>query len=314
MRLSSFLAHFHHGAAAGLAHGGVWGRRCWAGGLALAWLAALTLTGCGPASPAEPPVEPPARPQRIVSLDYCADQFVLKLADRAQIAAVSIDADADFSFMRAAVGDLPQARATGEDVLARRPDLVVRSYGGEANIGALLGRAGVPVAQLGWAGDFQGVRANIRAMAAAFGHPERGEALIAEMDARLAAAAAPAGRDAPRALYLTPAGFTTGEGSLVHEMLETAGLRNFETEPGWRPIPLERLARERPDMVVAAFFESRTNLVDSWSAARHPVAQRQMRDRPTAPLQGAWTACGGWFLADGVETLARTRLAVERAR
>jgi iron complex transport system substrate-binding protein len=41
-----------------------------------------------------------------------------------------------------------------------------------------------------------------------------------------------------------------------------------------------------------------------WSATRHPVAQRQLRDQETVMLQGAWTSCGGWFLLDAIEALA----------
>lgn len=231
---------------------------------------------------------------------------MLKLADASQIAAVSMDAERDFSFMRRAARGVPQARSTAEDVLARDPDLVVRSYGGGPNVRALMTNAGVPVAQLSFAQDFDGVRASIRAMAAAFGHPERGEMLIADMDARLAAIG-PDGVANISALYMTPAGVTTGEGSLVHAMIEAASLENFETQPGWRPLPLERLARERPDLIAAAFFDSKTNHPDGWSAARHPVAQRQLRDLPVAEIDGAWTACGGWFLVEAVEALAAGR-------
>jgi iron complex transport system substrate-binding protein len=268
-------------------------------------LAAVAAASCAPQPPLHPPQQPtaPAQPQRVVSLDYCADQFVLKLADRAQIAAVSPDAGKDFSFMRAAAPGMPIVRSTAEDVLAQRPDLVVRSYGGGPGVAHLLARAGVPVAQLGYAGDFDGVRANVRAMAAALGHPARGEALIAEMDSRLAAVAAQEGTGRS-ALYLTPAGVTTGAGSLVHVLIEAAGLENFEHQPGWRPIPLERLAREQPDLIAFARFGAASHQPDAWSAARHPIAQRQLAERPVATMDGAWTACGGWFLADAVEALA----------
>jgi iron complex transport system substrate-binding protein len=268
----------------------------------LALAAALGAASCAP-PPAAPPPGPPAPPRRVVSLDYCADQFVLKLADRDQIAGLSPDAGKDFSFMRGAAAGLPQVRSTGEDVLAARPDLVVRSYGGGPGVEHLLARAGVGVAQLGHAGDFAGVRANVRAMALALGHPARGEALIAQMDARLAAIAArpPSGLEA---LYVTPGGVTTGAGSLVHVLIEAAGLENFERQPGWRPIPLERLAGERPDLIALGLFGAAGHQPDAWSPMRHPIAQRQMAQQPVAAVEGAWTACGGWFLVEAVEALA----------
>ncbi len=247
------------------------------------------------------------RPMRIVSLDYCADQYVLKLADREQILAVSPDAPKDFSYMREAARGLRTARPVAEDVLLLQPDLVARLYGGGPNATAFFRRAGVPVLQLGRPPDASGGELDaipdiIRRAADALGRPERGAALAAEFRARLDALSPRAA--GKTALYATPAGATTGPGSLVHEMLLAAGLENFQRRPGWRPLPLERLAYERPDLVAAAFFDSAAGPVNHWSAARHPVARRRLAEADAVPLRGAWTACGGWFVLDAVEALA----------
>ncbi|WP_204306383.1 ABC transporter substrate-binding protein, partial [Stenotrophomonas maltophilia] len=63
---------------------------------------------------------------------------------------------------------------------------------------ALLRRVGFSVLELGVPADFEGVRAQIRTVAAALGHPERGETMVAALDARLAAAvpSVPSGRRA----------------------------------------------------------------------------------------------------------------------
>jgi len=287
------------------------------------WLtAAGALAACGgpaPSAPAPPPsvdadperqrLEDAAsnRPRRIVSLDYCADQYVLKLADREDILAVSPDAVKEFSYMRAGAAGVPSVRPLAEDVLILKPDLVVRSYGGGPNAAAFFERAGVPVLQVGWASNVDSeamgsIPSLIRHMADGLGRPERGDALIGEFRARLAALRRR--EDGRTALYMTPAGVTTGPGSLVHEMLVAAGLANFQEAPGWRSLPLERLAYRQPDLVAAAFFETLTSHPDAWSASRHPVARAQLAGPDTVALQGAWTACGGWFLMDAVEALA----------
>lgn len=256
-------------------------------------------------------VEPTKRtehPTRIVSLDYCADQYVLKLADADQILAISPDAVEGFSYMRDVAVGVPTVRPLAENVLILKPDLVVRSYGGGANANAFFERAGVPVLQLGFASNVDGEELGsipflIRHMAAGLGQIERGEALIAEFHERIEAIKSES--SPASALYITPAGVTSGAGSLVHEMLVAAGLDNFQDEPGWRSIPLERLAYEQPDVVAAAFFETLANSRDSWSPTKHPVAQAQLEGQSTVPLQGAWTACGGWFILDAIEALAR---------
>ena len=242
-------------------------------------------------------------PRRIVSLDYCADQYVLKFADREDILALSPDAEKRFSYMRAAAEGIPTVRPRTADVLALQPDLVVRTYGGGHDIADFMKEPGVPVVQIGFPQSIAEVRDEVLRVGTELGKPDEAEKLVADMDRRLKALAERSGPQR-EVLYMTPAGVTAGEGTLVHELFVAAGLRNFQNRPGWNPLPLERLAYDRPDVIAAAFFESKTNHVDNWSAARHPVARAQLRELPVVPLEGAWTSCGGWFLIDAVEALA----------
>ena len=245
---------------------------------------------------------PGARPSRVVSLDFCADQYVLKMIEPERILAVSPDAKAPFSYMRDKATGLRSVRSAAEDVMILRPDLVVRSYGGGPNAAAFFQKAGVPVLNVGWADDIDGIKRVISEMAQGLGVPARGAKIIANMEARLAALKIQPQNN--KVLYMTPSGTTTGAGSLVHHMLEKAGLENFQTEPGWRSLPLERLAYERPDMVAAAFFDTNRLEKDAWSAMRHPVARAQIRQLPTVALKGSWMSCGAWFSLDAIEALA----------
>ncbi len=262
------------------------------------------MAGACSARPAQPAAQPGQAPRRIVSLDYCADQYVLRFARREDILALSPDAGKSFSYLRASAAGLRQVRPRTADVIALRPDLVVRSYGGGPGIEGALGRAGVPVLQVGYPDTLAAIRAEAVRMGAALGAPEQGQSVAADMDRRLAALAA---RPATRrtALYTTPGGVTTGPGTLVHDMLVAAGLTNFQTRPGWNPLPLERLAYQRPDVVAASFVGADADYVDGWNAARHPVVTRQLAPVSVVAVDGAWTACGGWFVVDAVEALAR---------
>jgi iron complex transport system substrate-binding protein len=257
------------------------------------------LAGCGPGEP----IPLPAQPLRVVSLDYCADQYLLKLLPRSRIAAVSPYAEAEESYMRAAARGVRQVRPNAEDVLVLRPDLVVRSFGGGADAPAMFERAGVPVLQLGYADDLPGVRRMLVETALRLGEAVKGEALAREFDQRLAALRR--GGRARRALYTNPGGVTSGPGTLIDAMLRDGGLRNFETRAGWVPLPLERLAYEKPDVIAAAFFDTRWRRSDPWSAAGHPIASEGLAGVPHVALSSAWTSCGGWFLLDAVEALAK---------
>lgn len=247
------------------------------------------------------------RPMRIVSLDYCADQYVLKLADPDQILALSPHSEAGFSYMRDAARGVPKVRPIAEDVLLLKPDLVVRSYGGGPNAVAFFERAGVPVLQVGWASQVDGktvgsIPGVIEQMAEGLGQPEKGQALIAEFRERLAVLRAEPSGDT--VLYVTPSGYTSGPGSLIHDMFRAAGLENFQQTAGWQPLPLERLAYDRPDRAASTYFEKRSEQPDHWSASRHPVVQNRLAELDVVTLQGAWTSCGGWFILEAIEAMA----------
>lgn len=245
-------------------------------------------------------------PTRVISLDYCADQFVLKLLPRSRILALSPDAEKPFSYMREVASGMPLVRPIAEDVLISQPDLVVRSYGGGPNITRFLERAGVDVLQVGFADSIEDVKHNIRSMAVSLGVEQRGLDVVDEMDQRLSAlsSVSPSSR---RALYVTPGGVTAGPQTLIHEMIEAAGLENFQTEPGWREIPLEALAYQKPDILITAFYRGERNDTNSWSASNHPVISSQLSKLSRVDLDGATTSCGAWFLLDAIEALAATR-------
>ncbi len=251
-------------------------------------------------------------PTRVVSLDYCADQYVLALADRADILALSPGADDDYAYLRDQAVGLRQVRPTVEEVIALGPDLVVRHWGGDARAMAAFARLGVPTHQIGWSNDLESVREETMRAAEAMGQPQRGRALADEMDARLAAlrARAPSDEHRPSMLYLTPGGATTGTGTLIHDVLEAAGGRNYgaaDGASGWRTLSLEHLVFERPDMVAAAFFTGFAETSDRWSPARHPLAREFLADRPAAWIDGATMACPAWFVLDAAEAIADLR-------
>lgn len=233
----------------------------------------------------------------VVSLDYCADQFVLGLAAREQILAVSTDAEADFSALREQADGLAQIQSTAEDVLALAPDLVVRSYGADQRALALFERAGIEVVQIGYASDFEAIERVIENVAAALGRDEAGRARIDRMRATLASIET--GSDRPLALYITPGGATAGAGTLMDAVLDAAGLENAAGDrQGWQSLPMEALMLDSPELIVTGFFDTRATRLDHWSAARHPVLRAAFEAVPTVHLPGPLLSCGTWMLAD----------------
>lgn len=241
---------------------------------------------------------------RVVSLDGCADQFVLALAPRADIAGLSWRADDGDSWLRDRAKGLPLVRTTTESVLGARPQLAVRYWGGDARLTASLEKRGVRVATIQEASDFDGVRANVRTVALALGRIPEGEALIAGMDRKLAASKdAWGGR---RALYVTPGGFTAGKGTMVDAILRAAGLVS-DAPDFYTPISLERVVLKTPVAFVQGFFDAFAAVNDRWGIGRHRAMRKAMAGRTAARLPGSVLGCPAWFAADGAEMLAAGR-------
>jgi len=281
-------------------------------------LAALVVAWTGGALAAEPPhAGGMAKASRIVSLDLCTDQLLVELVDRARIAAVThLGADPAVSAIPEKARGIPITHGAAEDVLRYDPDLVLAGpFGVSATVG-LLRRLGRNVVVVPLPQDLDGVRASVRAVATAVGEPAKGEAMIAELDRRLARLAPPA-KSPPTAVIYQIGGSVSGPGSLADAVLAAAGFRNMSaayrlTRGG--QVPLESLVAKPPDLLVLASNteEYRTALADN---LRHP-AIRLLRQRG-ASLELPWRywLCGTPHIADAIERLAEARAGIEvRAR
>lgn len=223
--------------------------RAWAPLIALV-LGACTAAPAREAAPALP------RPQRIVSLNPCTDAILVEVADPAQIAALSsYSSDPAGSSM-----DLATARrfaavdGTLEEVIALRPDLVVGSTFVAPTTRAAFGRLGLRYEGFGITPRVADSVAQIRALAALAGHPERGEALIRRIDAALAANAAPAGVPVP-AIVWQSGGIVPGADTLISELLARTGFTNAAAAQGMKQadvLGLERMLAAPPKVIFAA--------------------------------------------------------------
>lgn len=265
-----------------------------------ALLAALLPIAVGASPPPPPPSSPP---HRIVSLYLCADQYLLALADPGQIVALSRFArDPVMSAGAARAATVPITGGSAEEVLTLRPDLLLTSSGRAPAVLARMNDRSVPTLKLKTAQSYAEIQARIREVAAAVGHPDRGEAMIARMDARLARISHSAGRGRVAAYYQRR-GYLTGGGTLVDELMQRVGLRNLATRIG-RPalsrLSLEQIVRARPDFLLV---ESSTDRVTDQGTEmlHHPALSGIARLR----LPQAWTVCGSADYVSAAESLAR---------
>jgi iron complex transport system substrate-binding protein len=231
-----------------------------------------------------------AAPRRIVSLNLCADQLLLALADPGQIAALTQYArDPDMSAGAARAMTLPISQGRTEDVLALDPDLILANPGLRRATLAALDERTYRIVELPSAESYPAIVAQIRTVAEAVGHPERGDALIARMDADLARL--PRLRSGRVAAYYQRRGYLTGTGTLIDDLMRRVGLRNLATVLGKPPLSrvgIEEMVVAHPDYLIV---ENATDRVaDQGTEMLHHPALADIR---RLHLPEAWTVCGG---------------------
>lgn len=244
-------------------------------------------------------------PKRIVSLSPCADQYLLMLADPAQIVALNRFAhDPSMSWAVKKARRFPGIRGSAEEMLTLKPDLVFASGFGTPAALAVLRSRKVRIIDLPWDDRFESIERTTRLVAAAVGHPARGEALIASMRARLNALGRPPGRGRVAAYYQRR-GYLTGQGSLVDEMMRRAGLvnlaRRFDRPMLPTRLSLEQMAMARPDFLL---LENGDMVRDKGTEMlQHPLLKRVVPAERRIIIPEALTTCGGPSYPDAMATL-----------
>ena len=252
-------------------------------------------------------------PHRVVSFNLCADQLVVALADPQQIAALSpYAADPALSAVADAAKAFPRLDWRAEGMLTLDPDLVLVGTDDRTATQRLLRRFGFRFFEVQLVSDFATARRQIAEVAALLGHPQRGTALIAALDAaeqRLAVAPRPSLKTA---LILDRDGYTQGSDSLVAALIASAGLLPPAGAPGGYGgfVPLEKVLMLKPDVLVLR-DPPRTASDQGALFLMHPALTALYPPRRRIALPTRYSFCGGPALVAAVNYLADelTRLA-----
>ena len=239
----------------------------WTHGWVAVCLAAL-ISGLNPAA---------AAPKRVVSTFLCTDEYVFRLLPRDRIAALSFEAtdrNPVVSTIADAARGIPTIRPSAETVLNFRPDLVVMYQFTMPELHAQLARIGVPVLDVPWANSLADVRRIAAMLGDKLGAHDRADALLKEMDAKIAAARAAAPRPPVATLIYEPNGYASSGGTTA-EIMTLSGLKGTASGLGLTSLdtlPVESVIAHAPELVILSgdrhTQNSRADLVQHHPALR----------------------------------------------
>lgn len=256
-----------------------------------------------------------AAPVRVVSLNVCADQLLLELAEPEQILALTtlaVDPDAAYHHRRAA--PYPTTRRSAEEVLALRPSLVIAGSFGQDHTIALLRAQGLRVEQMPIAANLDEVFANIARVGDWLGKSSQSQALIDTLEARLAHLPETT-EPRPLAAIFDANGYTVGDASLRGQMLSRAGFENLANRLGvshYGKISLESLLRQAPRVLIDSPYAEGT-YSRGQALPHHPALRRSRLAPQVIPLRVNSTICAGPWTVDNIETLAKHRVKLQTA-
>jgi iron complex transport system substrate-binding protein len=255
-----------------------------------------------------------AAPRRVVSLNPCLDVIVAGVADRSQIAALSHYAhEPDNTSLGLAGRSYPITYESAEEIIALSPDLVLMARHSAPATRAALQRLGVGFALYGVPETVEASLSQVREIGVAVGHPHRGEAMAARIEAAVARAAPAPGERRLTALVfqsgLAGGSFVSAEGTLMDDMLRRTGFINAASRYGLKRtgnLPLEKLIADPPDVLLAG---ARKAGAPSWAdrVVEHPALARIADRMHRATFPQRLMFCGGPVLIETAGVLAKAR-------
>jgi iron complex transport system substrate-binding protein len=198
---------------------------------------------------------PIAAPQHVVSTFLCTDEYVFRLIPREHIAALSFEAGDRrpvVSTIADRVAGIAQIRPSTETILNLHPDLVVTYENTLPRVHSSLVALGVPVLDVPWANSVADIRRTAIMLGERLGAREKAQAMLADMDAGLAAVRAAAPHPPVRTLLYEPNGYAE-TGGVTAELMSLAGL--VDAAPGLHPtrggtIAVESVIAAAPELLV----------------------------------------------------------------
>jgi iron complex transport system substrate-binding protein len=186
-------------------------------------------------------------------MNLCADMLLLQMVPRGRIAAVTYLAhDGAEALFPGADAGVAVNHGTAEDIINLKPDLILAGTFSTPLTRRLAKAIGAPIVEVADAVSFEDIRRNLRQVGAAVGEPARARALIAAMDADLAALAARPARRPIRVIAWSGGDSVPGQETLSGHIITAAGAVNIAARPGqtYGTLDVEQLLAARPQALL----------------------------------------------------------------
>lgn len=241
---------------------------------------------------------------RVVSLNLCADAYLMAFADKAQVLALTPQSrDASLSAFHTAAQHYPIGDGQIESIAALDPDLVIVSSYSDPMRNRLVKTLGIEVVTLNAANSFAAARDEIIQLGTAIGRLNEARAYLAQLDEQMAALT-PSPRRA-RILPLQRRNLTIGGGHIVDDIITLAGGVNIGRHSSATPIgriSLEHALTADTDYILSHHRKTRPD-TRGMEFLTHPALKTAYPPEKRLSLDGNLLTCAGATTPRAVKAL-----------
>lgn len=249
-----------------------------------------------------------AKPQRVVSLNLCADQILMEVLTPEQLVGIthlSLDSGISYHYKKAQNYQDHQGRI--EEIIALKPDLIVAGQFTTQPINQLLEKLGYTVVRIGLPKTIIEIKQQILTLGQHVGAPEQAGQAVKEMTESLARLRVNRIQGEPRAAIYYANGFSAGKQTIVDEALRYAGFKNVAVEQGLdfiAPLSMESLIKAQPDVFILGRYQENTDSM-AHQVLQHPALQSYIRSNhaKTIEMPDRYWDCAGPSLVAAIEQL-----------
>lgn len=196
-----------------------------------------------------------ASPERIASLNICIDQLLWELAPRERLVSISyLTADPNWSPIANQVKHMPVNHGLAEEIVPLKPDVVFAGEFDAPTAIELLQKLGLRVERLPLPRTLGDINNQILQLAELVGVKGKAQDMVNNIDQQVAALKTINKGEQPlTAFWYSANGVVIGDGTLEHELMQLAGLRNLAAErgmTGFSQLDLELLLSAKPHLLI----------------------------------------------------------------
>jgi iron complex transport system substrate-binding protein len=258
---------------------------------------------------------------RVVSLNLCADAYLMAFAKPEQILGLTQQSsDPTLSAFVVEASNFPVSGGRMANILEQQPDIIIiNNYSPPPNK-ALMDRLGIKIVKLDAANSYQSARTEILQLGKAIHRLEAAKAYLAQLDKELEDARHTELTYMPSIINYQRRGIVVGETHILDDIIQLAGAQNLGRDTGRTigPMSLENLIRLQPDYVLSISENDEQTLKSQDRGSEilsHPALQKMFSAERHIYIPQNLTVCAGATtpkaVAHLIETLQSSQLSAE---